>query len=86
MRSNRWFFAITLILDVCSSASAVALAQWWMPAEVEDRNVFEYSWAFVPFVVVVLATRRMYRKKLNIGFLDDFEPMETQSRWPRWQR
>lgn len=77
MRSNRWFFAITLMLDVCSSASAVALAQWWVPVEVEDRNVFEYSWAFVPFVVVVLATRSMYRKKLNIGFLDDFEPTET---------
>jgi exopolysaccharide biosynthesis polyprenyl glycosylphosphotransferase len=77
MRTNRRFFAITVMLDVCSSAAAVALAQWWISPTAEDRNVFELSWVFVPIVVVVLASRSMYRKKLNFGFLDDFEPVET---------
>ena len=77
MRTNRWYFAITVVLDLCSSAGAVALAIGGSRRRSEDRNVFEYSWAFVPIVVVVLATRSMYRKKLNFGFLDDFEPVET---------
>ena len=77
MRTNRRYIAITVMLDVCSAAAAVALAQWWISPVAEDRNVFEYSWVFVPIVVVVLASRSMYRKKLNFGFLDDFEPVET---------
>jgi exopolysaccharide biosynthesis polyprenyl glycosylphosphotransferase len=77
MRTNRRFFTITVVLDVCSSAGAVALAHWWIPVVPEDRNVLDYSWAFVPIVVVALASRSMYRKKLNFGFLDDFGPVET---------
>jgi exopolysaccharide biosynthesis polyprenyl glycosylphosphotransferase len=77
MRTNRRYFAISVVLDLCSSAGAVALAQWWISPVAEDRNVFEYSWVFVPIVVVVLGSRSMYRKKLNFGFLDDFEPVET---------
>jgi exopolysaccharide biosynthesis polyprenyl glycosylphosphotransferase len=77
LRGNRQYHAIAIVLDVCSAAGAVALAQRWIGATAEDRNVFECSWAFVPIVMVVLATRSMYKKKLSFGFLDDFEPVET---------
>ncbi|MCT7657786.1 sugar transferase [Mycobacterium deserti] len=76
-RSARWFSAITVVLDVLSAAGAVVLAQWWLPGAMEVRDFSEDSWAFVLFVVAALATRSMYTRKLNIKFLDDFEPVET---------
>ena len=68
---------IGLTLDVFAAVGSVALAQWWIPVVVDDRKVFTYSWAFVPLVVVFLATRSLYTRKLDFKFLEDFEPVET---------
>jgi exopolysaccharide biosynthesis polyprenyl glycosylphosphotransferase len=65
------------VLDVLAASGAVALARWWVGDEADGRNVVLYSWAFVPIVVLVLSTRSLYRKKLSLNFLDDFEPVET---------
>ena len=59
------------------AAISVLLAQWWVGDLVYERNIALYSWIFVPIVIFVLATRRLYRQKLEQGFLDDFEPVET---------
>ncbi len=77
LRTERWYVAIIVACDVFAAVCAVALAQWWIPGDLQDRNVGLYSWAFVPIVVIVLATRSMYKRKLNFRFLDDFEPVET---------
>ena len=77
VRTDPLYSTLTVVLDVVSAAGAVALAQWWIPGAVQERNIALYSWAFVPLVIALLATRSMYRRKLNHSFLDDFEPVET---------
>ncbi|MCV7421469.1 sugar transferase [Mycobacterium yunnanensis] len=76
-RSDRWHISITLILDVFAAAGSVAASHALLPSTEDHRNVLVYSWAFVPFVVVVLSTRSLYTRKLDFKFLDDFEPVET---------
>ncbi|MDP9164810.1 MAG: sugar transferase, partial [Actinomycetota bacterium] len=69
--------AISAALDVWAASWSVVLALWWVHGPTEDRNVGLYSWLFVPIVVIMLATRSMYRRKLSHGFLDEVEPLET---------
>ena len=76
-RGDRWYFAITVMLDLASAAGAVAIAHWWLPGAMRVSEFLLYSWIFVPFVMVALATRSMYTRKLNISFLDDLEPVQT---------
>ncbi len=77
LRTDRWYSTILVACDVLAAAGAVLLAQWWVVGPVHERNVASYSWAFVPMVVLVLAARSMYKRKLNFRFLDDVEPVET---------
>ena len=77
IRIDPWYSMITLGIDTLYAAISVLLAQWWAGELVHERNIALYSWIFVPIVIVVLATRRQYRQKLEQGFLDDFEPVET---------
>jgi len=76
-RSDRWHITITLVLDVLAAVASVAAAHAWLPNTEDHRNVLAYSWAFVPFVILVLSTRSLYVRKLDFKFLDDFEPVET---------
>ncbi|MCB1282656.1 MAG: sugar transferase, partial [Salinibacterium sp.] len=64
-------------LDVWSACWAVALAQWWITGDVDNGNIALYSWLFVPIVIFVLATRSMYRRRLNQRFVHVSEPLET---------
>ncbi|MGO4442392.1 sugar transferase [Mycobacterium sp. 2YAF39] len=69
---------VTLLMDVAYAALAVLVAQWWIPGTLDqERHIAMYSWIFVPVVVIVIATRGLYRQRLNHGFLDEFEPVET---------
>jgi len=77
MRSESRFVPVTVALDLWSSVWAVVLAHWFMGDTADQRHVLTYSWLFVPIVMVVLAARSMYKRKLNHRFLDDFEPVET---------
>jgi exopolysaccharide biosynthesis polyprenyl glycosylphosphotransferase len=78
IRVDPWYSVITLGIDALYATFAVLLAHWWIPGTLEqERNIALYSWIFVPVVVVVLATRGLYRQKLGQGFLDEFEPVET---------
>lgn len=78
IRVDPGYSAVTLLIDVIWASMAVLVAHWWIPGTLEqERNIALYSWLFVPSVIVVLATRGVYRQKLNHGFLDEFEPVET---------
>jgi exopolysaccharide biosynthesis polyprenyl glycosylphosphotransferase len=77
LRKESGYVTLTVSLDVWSAAWAVLIAQWWVSGPVEERNIALYSWIFVPVVLIVLATRSLYRRRLNNTFLDDFEPVET---------
>lgn len=78
IRVDPGYSVITVAIDALYATIAVLLAHWWIPGTLEqDRNIDLYSWVFVPVVVVVLATRGLYRQKLSHGFLDEFEPVET---------
>ena len=77
LRSDRWYLTIAVALDVASASAAVAMARHSVAAGGDDRNIFLISWAFVPLVVATLATRSLYKRKLDFRFLDDVEPVET---------
>lgn len=77
LRQESGYVALTVGLDIWAALWAVVIAQWWVPGPVDDRNIALYSWIFVPVVVLVLATRSLYRRKLGNTFLDDFGPVET---------
>ena len=77
VRTDGWYLSIIVVCDVFAAVSAVGLAQWWISGPVHERNIALYSWFFVPVVVLILATRSMYKRKLNFKFLDDVEPVET---------
>lgn len=76
MRTDPWFSVLTIVIDILAASSAVLLGQWAMAGAVEERNVALYSWIFVPIVLIVLATRKLYRRNLNRSFFDDFEPVQ----------
>ncbi|KUH94806.1 UDP-phosphate galactose phosphotransferase [Mycolicibacterium acapulense] len=78
LRVDPWYSVITVAIDAILAVAAVALAQWWIPGDMEqDRNIALFSWLFVPMLLIVMTTRSMYRQKLNEGFLDQFEPVAT---------
>lgn len=77
LRTQAGVARLTIVLDLSAAVGAVWLAQWWTPGPVHDRNIALYSWLFVPIVFVLLASRSMYRRKLNHHFLDEFEPVQT---------
>jgi exopolysaccharide biosynthesis polyprenyl glycosylphosphotransferase len=78
IRVDPWYSVITVLMDAGYAALAVLIAQWWIPGTLDqERNIALYSWMFVPIVVVIIAIRGLYRQRLNQGFLDEFEPVET---------
>lgn len=77
LRAESGYVALTVGLDIWSAVWAVAIAQWWTPGPVGDRNIALISWLFVPIVLVIMHTRSLYKRKLGHRFIDDFEPVET---------
>ncbi|ORB19485.1 UDP-phosphate galactose phosphotransferase [Mycolicibacterium moriokaense] len=78
LRRDPGYSVITVGLDALMAIVAVTLAHLSFPGGLEDENnIGLISWLFVPIVLVVLSTRSLYRQKLNHGFLDEFEPVET---------
>ncbi|MEW5808589.1 MAG: sugar transferase [Actinomycetota bacterium] len=76
LRNEGGYVALTVCLDVWAGFWSVFLAHW-----VIDHNdalgVFPWTWLFIPFMVVLLAARSMYQRRLSDRFLDEFEPVET---------
>jgi exopolysaccharide biosynthesis polyprenyl glycosylphosphotransferase len=76
LRAESGYIALTVGLDVWAAFWAVLLAHLWMNQE-DSRHVLTVTWVFVPMLVVVLASRSLYQRKLNRSFLDELEPVET---------
>ncbi|KMO80453.1 sugar transferase [Mycolicibacterium obuense] len=76
LRNEGGYVALTVTLDVWAGFWSVMFAHWAL-----DRNdalgVLPYTWLFIPFLVVLMAGRRLYKRKLGDRFLDEFEPVET---------
>ncbi|MEH3138866.1 MAG: sugar transferase [Mycobacterium kyogaense] len=76
LRNEGGYVALTVSLDVWAAFWAVQISHW-----VLDRNdalgVLPYTWLFIPFMVVLMAGRALYKRKLGDRFLDEFEPVET---------
>ncbi len=78
LRRDPLYSTITLVVDIFYATFAVALAQWWWTPDAPGAgDIALYGWLFVPIVIVLLAARSMYRRKLSPRFLDDFEPVQT---------
>jgi len=76
-RTGRGHVLVLLIADTLGAVCAVALALWWTRANPVTDQVGGYLWIFVPFVIILLASRSMYRRRLNRTFVDEAEPVQT---------
>ena len=65
LRRDPLYSTITLVVDVFYATFAVALAQRWTPGAAQAGDIALHSWFFVPIVIVLLAARSMYRRKLE---------------------
>jgi exopolysaccharide biosynthesis polyprenyl glycosylphosphotransferase len=77
MRSERGYVGLTVLLDIWAGAWAVLFAQWWTSGPVDDHSLSAWSWIFVPILLVVLAGRAMYKRRVDRTFIDEFEPVQT---------
>ncbi|CAN3127779.1 sugar transferase [Mycobacterium sp. smrl_JER01] len=77
LRTDPWFSILTIVIDIIAASGAVLLGQWSVAGDVTARNIALYSWIFVPLLLILLASRLLYRRNLSRSFFDDFEPMET---------
>ena len=75
LRNESGYVAVTVGLDVWAAFWSVLFAHWVI--DDDALGVFPWSWLFIPILIVLLASRSMYKRKLSQHFLDDFEPVET---------
>nr|WP_255507026.1 sugar transferase [Mycolicibacterium sp. 018/SC-01/001] len=76
LRNEGGYVGVTVVLDLWAGFWSVLLAHWFIN-EHDSMGVFPWSWLFIPLLIVLLASRSMYKRSLSGRFLDDFEPVET---------
>ncbi|GAA1461148.1 undecaprenyl-phosphate glucose phosphotransferase [Williamsia maris] len=77
LRTDPLHTVVTVALDAVAAVVAVAVAVIWAHlAGVEDVATW-LPWLFVPLVIVILASRSMYRRSLRRNFLDELGPLQT---------
>jgi exopolysaccharide biosynthesis polyprenyl glycosylphosphotransferase len=77
---RRWVYAaVAVAVDVLAAAGAVALALWFGEDSAIQHQAAGYAWLFIPFLVLVLSSRGMYRRRLNRSVIDELEPVETST-------
>ncbi|MBI5340266.1 MAG: sugar transferase [Mycolicibacterium rufum] len=77
LRNESGYIAITVGLDVWAGFWAVMIAHWSFDRSIDSRGVLPWTWIFIPILILLLASRSMYKRKLSHRFLDEFEPVET---------
>ncbi len=77
LRNESGYIAITVGLDIWAGFWAVMITHWIFGGQHDSRGVLPLSWLFIPILMVLLATRKVYKRKLSSRFLDEFEPIET---------
>ncbi|MBX7450618.1 sugar transferase [Mycolicibacterium sp. 3033] len=76
LRNEGGYVGVTIALDLWAGFWSVLLAHWLID-ENDALGVFPWSWLFIPLLIVLLASRSMYKRSLSRHFVDDFEPVET---------
>lgn len=74
-RSNPLSTTITVAIDVVAMVVAVAVGVWWATVTGEQVPSPWLLALYVPLVIVVLALRKTYRRKLDRRFLDEIGPV-----------
>ncbi|MDN4522386.1 hypothetical protein QYF68_31875 [Mycolicibacterium austroafricanum] len=67
----------TVVLDLAAAACSVVLALWWTSGPIFERHIAMWVWEFVPVLVLVLASRRLHRRRFSAHFLDELERVLT---------
>ncbi|MCX2928784.1 sugar transferase [Mycobacterium sp. CVI_P3] len=68
---------ITISIDAVSASVGIALGSWWAVATHDGLPSLWLAILYVPLVIVMLASRRVYRRRLNREFLDEIGPVQT---------
>lgn len=66
---------VTIAADATAAIVAVAVARLWPGSG--DIDYGWVPWLFVPLVLLILASRSLYRRGLRRNFLDEIGPVET---------
>lgn len=77
IRAGRWSTVVTICLDVILATIAVIAGLAWAAETDSDYPPLWMCILYVPIVIVVLAVRATYRRRLNRSFLDEFGPVEA---------
>ncbi|QZT58442.1 sugar transferase [Mycolicibacterium austroafricanum] len=77
LRQESGYRTIAILLDIWAAAWSVVLALWWTSGPVFERHIALWIWLFVPILVIMMASRMLYRRRLSPHFLDELEPLET---------
>lgn len=76
-RSRTAIMLIAVLVDAISASAAAVISYWWVSKAEPAMPPIWFVLSFVPIVIVLLALRSMYRRKLNSSFLDDIGTIET---------
>ena len=77
MRRGRWSTVVTVLLDLLLAVIAVVVGLFWAKQSNDDIPPVWLCLLYAPAMVAVLSVRRVYRRRLNRSFLDEFWPVET---------
>lgn len=77
VRTDPLSTAITISIDVLSASLATVLGYWWASTAGDQLPKIWMAILYVPVVIVMLALRSVYRRRLNRRFLDEIGPIET---------
>ncbi|MBY4207217.1 sugar transferase [Rhodococcus fascians] len=75
IRSNPVRTMLTVLFDVLAAAIGVAEGVHWSSGSVAALGW--YPWLFVPTVIVLLASRKLYRRGLRRNFIDEIGPVQS---------
>jgi exopolysaccharide biosynthesis polyprenyl glycosylphosphotransferase len=67
--------SITVAIDVLSATVAVLLGMWWASATTVQNVPTWMTALFVPTVIILLAGRGVYRRRLNRRFIHEIGPV-----------
>lgn len=68
---------ITVLIDIVTASMALAVGVWWASLQHENNASFALTVLFVPAVIVLLAARGAYQRRLNSKMINEIGPVET---------
>ncbi|MCH9733689.1 MAG: sugar transferase [Actinomycetia bacterium] len=77
IRTAPWSAIVTVSVDLFLAGVAVVAGLFWVSKADGDTPAVWLCMLYAPTVVIVLAARSEYRRRLNRSFLDEFAPVEA---------